>query len=317
VISLPASHVLSVEDLRFRYGRARGVEQVAMSLAPGEITGFIGANGAGKSTTLRCIVGLLRPQGGLVRLFGRPADARGRRRIGFMPEERGLFPHERARDAIAFHGRMKGMPRREAFVAADRWLERVGLEARRAARIGDLSKGNAQRVQLLCALAHDPDLLILDEPLSGLDPMGQGEVLSLFAEFRARGGAILFSTHGLEKAEAVCDRVVVLAEGRTVFDGPTAEACGAVAHGAIVVTPHSEALLAVVAELGATAHPLSGGGQGAIRWRVVLPPAMSHAVLLRRLALETVALYAFEPVAPSLEAAFWDLTAQSRAEVAA
>ncbi|TAJ72489.1 MAG: ABC transporter ATP-binding protein [Phenylobacterium sp.] len=311
------SDVLRIEDLCFRYDRTRGVEQVAMTLRSGEITGFIGANGAGKSTTLRCIVGLLRPHGGSIRLFGEPADARGRRRIGFMPEERGLFLHERARDAIAFHGRMKGLPRRAALTAADRLLERLGLEGRRGARIGDLSKGNAQRVQLLCALVHEPDLLVLDEPLSGLDPIGQGEVLSLFAEFRARGGAILFSTHGLDTAEAACDRVVVVAAGRTVFEGPTAEACEAVTHGAVVVTPDSEALLAAVAAIGASARPLGAGVRQAMRWRVVLSPTTPHPVLLRSLALHEVALYAFEPVAPTLEAAFWDLTAPPPREIAA
>lgn len=311
------SDALCIEDLCFRYDRTRGVERVGMTLRPGEITGFIGANGAGKSTTLRCIVGLLQPHGGSIRLFGEPANARSRQRIGFMPEERGLFLHERVRDAIAFHGRMKGLPRPAAFLAADGLLERLGLEARRRPRIGDLSKGNAQRVQLLCALVHEPDLLVLDEPLSGLDPIGQGEVLSLFAEFRAQGGAILFSTHGLDAAEAACDRVVVLAAGRTVFEGPTTEACAAVTHGAVVVTPDSEALLAAVAAIGASAHPLGSGVRQAMRWRVVLSPSTPHPALLRSLARHEVALYAFEPVAPTLEAAFWDLTAPPAREIAA
>src|SRR6185369_9354471 len=135
------------------------------------VTGFIGVNGAGKSTTLRCIMGLLEPDAGEIQLFGAAPSRAARARIGFLPEERGLFPHERAREAIAFHGRLKGMRRRDALDAADRLLERIGLGARRYDRLANLSKGNAQRVQVLCALVHEPQLLLLDEPLSGLDPV--------------------------------------------------------------------------------------------------------------------------------------------------
>ncbi|HEX7760448.1 MAG TPA: ATP-binding cassette domain-containing protein, partial [Caulobacteraceae bacterium] len=236
-----AQPLLQVSNLAKRYPSGGGVDDVSLSVAPGAITGFIGVNGAGKSTTLRCVLGLVRPDAGEVRLFGRPADGAGRRRVGFLPEERGLFPRDRARDVIAFHARLKGMGRKAALASADRLLERIGLGGgvgggRQSARIETLSKGNAQRVQILCALAHGPDLLILDEPLSGLDPIAQSEVLSLFAEFRAGGGAILFSTHSMAAAETLCDAVVVLAGGRTVFEGPVAEASGRAPHGAVVVT---------------------------------------------------------------------------------
>ncbi|MGA0604110.1 ABC transporter ATP-binding protein [Caulobacter sp. KR2-114] len=285
---------------------------MSLTVAPGAITGFIGVNGAGKSTTLRCVLGLLRPDAGDIRLFGRPADAAGRRRVGFLPEERGLFPRERARDVIAFHARLKGVARREALARADRLLERIGLGGRQSARIESLSKGNAQRVQILCALAHQPDLLILDEPLSGLDPIAQGEVLSLFAEYRATGGSILFSTHSMAAAESLCDQVVVLAGGRTVFEGPVAEAGGQAPHGAVVVTADEAGLLAAAAAVGGTASPLAAGeGQARIgeagRWRVVLPREVTHPALMRALAEHGVAIFAFEPIKPDLEGAFWAL----------
>ena len=188
-----------------------GIRDVTFSVPAGAITGFIGVNGAGKSTTFRCILGLTQADAGRVELFGGPATETSRRRVGFLSEERGLFAREPARSAIAFHARLKGVSRRAAYHKADRLLERIGLESRRGSRIGALSKGNAPRVQILCALAHDPDLLILDEPLSGLDPIGQSEMLSLLAEFRGGGGAVLFSTHAMAAAQGVCDRVVMIA----------------------------------------------------------------------------------------------------------
>lgn len=283
-----------------------------MSVGPGDITGFIGVNGAGKSTTLRCILGLLTPDAGEVRLFGDRADAKVRRRLGFLPEERGLSPNDRARDAVAFHARLKGMDRAAAYAAADRLLEKIGLGERSTARIGELSKGNAQRVQILCALAHKPELLILDEPLSGLDPVAQSEVLSLFAEFRAGGGAILFSTHSMSAAEALCDRVVILSGGATVFEGPLADAAAVVSHGAVVVTSDEKALAAAARAVGGELRPMSGGIGEATRWRVLLPREVPHPALLRALAEHATPVLAFEPIKPNLEAAFWEHASPAR-----
>ena len=298
---------LRIVGLRKRFANGAGVEDVSMAVAAGSVTGFIGVNGAGKSTTLRCILGLLRPDAGEIAIFGRAADAETRRRIGFLPEERGLFPRERAREAIAFHARLKGLAKDEALRAADRLLERIGLGGRQSARIGELSKGNAQRVQILCALAHGPDLLILDEPLSGLDPVAQSEVLTLFAEFRAGGGAILFSTHSMSAAESLCDRVVMLAGGRTVFEGPLTQAAEGAPHGAVVVTSDDAALVAAARSVGGEAHPMSERIGEATRWRVVLPPQVTHPALMRALAEHAVPLFAFEPIKADLEAAFWNL----------
>jgi ABC-2 type transport system ATP-binding protein len=283
-----------------------------MTVQAGSVTGFIGVNGAGKSTTLRCILGLIEPDAGDIRLFGGAAGEAGRRRVGFLPEERGLFPRERAREAIAFHARLKGMAKRDALKAADRLLERIGLGDRERARIEELSKGNAQRVQILCALAHGPELLILDEPLSGLDPVAQSEILSLFAEFRAGGGAILFSTHSMSAVETLSDRVVMLADGRTVFEGPLADASAKAPHGAVVVTSDAEGLLAAARSVGGEIQPMPGRIGEAMRWRVVLPREVTHPALMRALAETSVPIFAFEPIKADLEAAFWDLAAPAR-----
>jgi ABC-2 type transport system ATP-binding protein len=304
-----AAEALRIDALAKRYPGGGGVEAVSMTVKRGSVTGFIGVNGAGKSTTLRCVLGLLRPDAGAITILGAPADASSRRRIGFLPEERGLFPRDRAREAIGFAARLKGLSRREAMHAADRLLERIGLGDRRRARIGELSKGNAQRVQILCALAHDPDLLILDEPLSGLDPVGQGDILSLLAEFRAGGGAIVFSTHSMAAAEQLSDQVVILARGRTVFEGPLSEVSVEGSHGAVVVTADEAGLFAAVAAIGGAVRPISAGLGDASRWRVTVPPQVTHPVLMRALAEQSVPIFAFEPIRPGLESAFWDLAA--------
>ena len=151
------------------------------------------------------------------------------------------------------------MRRRDALLAADRLLERIGLGARGNDRLSSLSKGNAQRVQVLCALVHEPQLLLLDEPLSGLDPVAQVDMLSLLAEFRGRGGAVLFSTHSMAAAEKVCDRVVMLSAGRTVFEGAVPDAAALAPHGAEVVTAEAEGLAAAAASVGGHVIPLAGG----------------------------------------------------------
>ncbi|CAM3226463.1 ABC transporter ATP-binding protein [Asticcacaulis taihuensis] len=312
-----ASDVLRVEGLAKRFESGGGIDAVSISVAPGSITGFIGINGAGKSTTLRCILGLITPDAGRISLFGATATAQARRRIGFLPEERGLFPRDRARDAIAFHARLKGLSQRSAYASADCLLERIGLGSRLRDRIGDLSKGNAQRVQILCALAHAPDLLLLDEPFSGLDPVAQSEVVSLFAEFRAGGGAILFSTHAMAAAQNLCDRVVILANGRTVFEGELAEAAAASPHGAVVVTSDEAGLLTAALAVGGEARPMSSAIGEATRWRVLLPPSVTHPVLMRALAEHAVPIIAFEPIKADLESAFWQLAAPAKERQAA
>src|SRR6185312_5933285 len=252
-------------------------------------------------------MGLLRPDAGEIQLFGGPFSCGSRRRIGFLPEERGLFAHDRARDAIAFHGRLKGMARRAALAAADKLLERVGLGARKCDRIASLSKGNAQRVQVLAAMVHDPELLLLDEPLSGLDLIAQSELLSLLAEFRARGRGILFSTHSMSAAEAICDRVVMLSGGRTIFEGAVPDASALAPHGAIIVTTDAQCLGAAARSLGGHVIPVTGATGEVARWRVVLPPEITHPALIRALSEHAVPLLAFEPIKPGLEGAFWHL----------
>jgi len=311
----PQAPALFVSGLRKDHGGGRGVLGADFTVPCGSVTAFIGVNGAGKSTTLKCIMGLARPDAGEIRVFGALANFESRRAIGFLPEERGLAPRERARDVIAFYGRLKGMSRRAGLRRADALLERIGLGARGRAQIGELSKGNAQRVQILCSIVHEPALLILDEPFSGLDPIAQSEVQALFAEHRSGGGAILFSTHSMASAEQLCDRVVALSRGRTVFEGDVAAATGRAPHGAYVTVVDDAALLAVSAALGGEAQALAGRMGEALRWRVLLPAHVPYVALMRELASREVAVLGFEPIQANLEGAFWAL-AQDEAALA-
>lgn len=304
---------LAVTNLAKRYAGGRGVRDISFTVSPGSVTGFIGVNGAGKSTTLKCVMGLSQADAGSIEIFGEPASFESRRRLGFLPEERGLAPRERARDAIAFHARLKGLERGEAYRRADHLLERIGLGERRRARVGELSKGNAQRVQILCAIAHAPRLLVLDEPFSGLDPIAQAEVQSLFDEYRASGGAILFSTHAMSAAERLCDHVVIIADGRTVFEGRVADAAAKAPHGVYVTCSDDAGLLAVAAQLGGTAEPFPGKIGEALRWRILLPPHISYPSLMRAMAEQQLPVQGFEPIQADLEGAFWSLAARKEA----
>jgi ABC-2 type transport system ATP-binding protein len=309
----PSLPPLRVAGLAKQYAGGRGVRDIGFTVAPGSVTGFIGVNGAGKSTTLKCIMGLTAPDAGEIAIFGEPASFATRRALGFLPEERGLAPRERARDVVAFHARLKGVPRPAAYKRADELLERIGLGARRGARVGELSKGNAQRVQILCAIAHAPRLLILDEPFSGLDPVAQAEVQSLFDEYRASGGAILFSTHAMAAAERLCDHVVIIADGCTVFEGAVADAAAKAPHGVYVTCGDDAGLLAVAAELGGTAQPFPGKIGEALRWRVLLPPQVTYPSLMRAMAERQLSVQGFEPIQADLEGAFWSLAAHREA----
>ena len=212
---------LELHDLRRSFGELVAVDGLSLSVAPGRLVGFVGRNGAGKTTTMRMICGLLSADSGRVRWQGEPIDGRRRERIGYMPEERGLYPKMRIADQLEYFAVLHGAPRERARTAASSWLDRLGLGDRVATRMDALSHGNQQRVQLAAALVHGPDLLILDEPFAGLDPIATDVMVGVLREQAARGVPVLLSSHQLELVEDVCDSVVIIECGRVV-------ACGAI-----------------------------------------------------------------------------------------
>ena len=215
--------MLELSRLSKRFGSLQALDDLSLSLDRGEIVGFVGSNGAGKSTTMRIVMGVLAADSGAVTWMGTPVDAAIRRTIGYMPEERGLYPRMKVAEQLVYLARLHGLSASAAKAAAERWTERLGLEGRRGDEVQSLSLGNQQRVQLAAALVSDPELLILDEPFSGLDPVAVDVMSQVILERAAAGVPTLFSSHQLDVVERLCDRVVIIRSGRLVADGTIPE----------------------------------------------------------------------------------------------
>ena len=215
--------MLEFDGLHKSFGANRVLDGVSFAVAPGSMFGFCGSNGAGKTTTMRIAMGLARADAGEVRWHGRPLDQALRRRIGYMPEERGLYPKMRVGEQLAYFARLHGLDGAAAARAAEHWADRLGLAERRRSRVEELSLGNQQRVQLAAALVSRPEVLILDEPFSGLDPVGVDALAEALLE-QVRGGVpVVFSSHQLDLVERLCDAVGILARGSMVAAGPVPE----------------------------------------------------------------------------------------------
>ena len=211
--------MLEIDDLAKRYGPVVALDGASFQARPGRVVGFLGPNGAGKTTTMRCIFGLVRPDRGEVRWKGRSVDRDARLRFGYMPEQRGLYPRMRVGEQMSYFAQQHGMSARDANAAVARWLERMGLADRTKSKLEELSHGNQQRIQLAVALAHDPELLVLDEPFSGLDPIGVATMTDVIHERAAAGVGVVFSSHQLDLVEDVCEDVVIIARGQIVAAG--------------------------------------------------------------------------------------------------
>lgn len=205
--------MLTISNMTKHYGDLRVLDDVSFEVGRGRLTGFVGANGSGKTTTMRIILGVLAADSGSMQLDGSPLTREGRRRFGYMPEERGLYPKMKVHEQLVYLARLRGMRAGIAAEKADELLERLELHERRDDPVEKLSLGNQQRAQIAAALVHDPEVLVLDEPFSGLDPMAVETVLSVLSERAASGVPVLFSSHQLEVVERLCDDIVVIAGG--------------------------------------------------------------------------------------------------------
>lgn len=211
--------MLSVHNASKRFGEVIALRDVSFDVAPGRITGFLGRNGAGKTTTMRIVFGIISPDRGSVTFDGTPISADQRLRFGYMPEERGLYPRMKVREQLVYFGRLAGMRAGDAGVSADRWLAEFGLSDRADSKVEELSHGNQQRIQLAAAIVHRPEVLVLDEPFSGLDPIGVESLSSVLTSFAADGAAILFSSHQLDLVEHICQDVAIIHDGAIVVAG--------------------------------------------------------------------------------------------------
>ena len=306
---------LRLEGVSKRYGDFEAVRDLSFEASPGRILGFLGPNGAGKTSTVRMILGLSRPTDGAITVLGVGDARKVRDRIGFLPEERGLYRRMTPVDAIAFFSQLKGMPRAKARRRAEAMLEAQGLGEAMRRPIKALSKGMAQKVQLLAALAHEPELVILDEPFAGLDPVNQMSLEAILKSLAAHGATVVFSTHVMEQAERLCDQVVLIARGRKVFDGGLFEARSAAPRTLLLegaVTAADALALPGVAAVEAQAP----GEEGGLRLTAVLAPGASGQEALRAAFARDLDLTRFELREPSLYDAFIVLTGGARPEAA-
>ena len=214
---------LRLERVTKRFGDFTAVDGLSLSVSPGRIFGLLGPNGAGKTTTIRMIVGITEPDSGRVEIFGGPPGPQTQNRIGYLPEERGLYKKMRVGEQLRFFGELKGMTAREADGAADRWLSRLKLADRKTSRTESLSKGMQQKIQFIATVMHEPDLLILDELFSGLDPVNVELMKDVVLELKAEGRAIIFSTHMMQHAEQLCDDICLINRSRKVLSGSLRE----------------------------------------------------------------------------------------------
>ena len=211
--------MLELHSINRSFGERRVLRDVSFTVTGGRMTGFVGGNGAGKTTTMRVILGVLAADSGTVTLDGAPLTAEQRTRFGYMPEERGLYPKMKVAEQIVYLGRLHGMSPAQAKGTTESLLERLGLGERMDDTVESLSLGNQQRAQIAAALVHDPEVLVLDEPFSGLDPIAVEVVLNVLKDFAATGAPVIFSSHQLDIVERLCDDLVVIADGEIRASG--------------------------------------------------------------------------------------------------
>lgn len=295
--------VVTLTSVTKRFAGHTAVDQLSLQVPKGGIFGLLGPNGAGKSTTIRMIMNIITPDEGRIAVLGGASASRDLSdRIGFLPEERGLYKKMKVLDQLTFLGEAKGIRRAVARKKAGEWLERLGLVDWTAKKVEDLSKGMQQKVQFIGALLHDPELLILDEPFSGLDPVNSQVMKDVVVDLARAGHTVLFSTHIMEQAEKMCDRIVIIARGRTVVDGTLSEVKAQFGgrHVALCFTSNKERAVKILADK-ALIQKVDDYGASA---EVELATTGDADRLLRSLVQEGVGLSRFEVVEPSLQAIF-------------
>jgi ABC-2 type transport system ATP-binding protein len=289
---------LLLEGVSKSYGDFAAVSDLSLTVRPGTIYGLLGPNGAGKTTTIRMIVNIIAPDAGRVELYGRPMSERLMDRIGYLPEERGLYKKMRVADQLRFFAELKGLDAREADARASRWLERLKLSEWRLKKTEELSKGMQQKVQFIATVMHEPDLLILDEIFSGLDPVNAEMMMEVLSELKAAGHTIILSTHQMEQAERLCDDICLINKSRKVLDGSIREVKRGFGRRAVALRAEGTNGVLDDPRLVASVKPLGDYSE------VLLAEGADAQVLLRRLIVGGASVTRFETVEPSLHDVF-------------
>ena len=211
--------MLVLEGLTKKYEGVHAVDNVSFKVEKGDVYGFLGPNGAGKTTTIRMIMGIIHPDIGSINLNGENINALGRQNLGYLPEDRGLYQKQRLEEILTYFGRLRGLGQSDAMVRSSMWLERFDLGDQGNRKVEELSKGNQQKIQFILSLLHDPDLIILDEPFTGLDPLNQLLLKEIIQEKQDEGKTIIFSTHQMEQVERLCNNICLIDKGSIVVEG--------------------------------------------------------------------------------------------------
>jgi len=311
---------LEVCGVTKRFGDFRAVDDVSFTLPAGSIYGFLGPNGAGKTTMIRMILEIIQPTRGNIRVLGCASALEVRQRIGYLPEEKGLYKKMKCWAVIAYFATLKGLSRKAAKRRAFELLERYGLKDFTNSPTEALSKGMGQKVQVLASIAHDPEFVILDEPFSGLDPVNQQVMEDIIRDMAKRGRTVLFSTHVMQHAERLCDRILLLAKGRKIFDGTVTEAKQTIPRRVRIETEGDITALRELKEVVAVREIAATNGTppgpGAISWELELRDHADPQVVLQACFARGIRLQSFNQSEPTLHEVFMRLVGPDAREAA-
>ncbi len=295
-----AEATLRVENVTKRFGDFTAVEGLSFEVRAGRVFGFLGPNGAGKTTTIRMIVGITAPDEGVIDLFGERMSSKLQDRIGYLPEERGLYKKMKIADQLRYFAALKDVPAAVAEKRIDQWLERLNLSEWKNKKTTDLSKGMQQKIQFISTVLHDPDLLILDEPFSGLDPVNVEFMIDVLAEFKSRNKTIIFSTHLMETAERLCHDIILINKSRKVIGGSLRDVKAG--YGKNLIALRAFGGEAVLADRSMVASAVEHSDQIEIE----LAEGADPQLLLRKLLDSGANIAKFEQIEPSLNDIFID-----------
>lgn len=321
--SLSGANGASVLELRHVtkfYGSFKAVDDITFDLEPGRICGFLGPNGAGKTTTIRMILEIIKPTTGTITVLGRSSALEVRQRIGYLPEEKGLYKKMKAWAVIAYFATLKGMSRKAVRLRAYELLERYGLKDFADKPTDALSKGMGQKVQMLASLAHDPELVILDEPFSGLDPVNQQVMEEIIRDLARRRHTVLFSTHVMQHAERLCDRILLIAKGRKVFDGTVDEGKRLLPRRVRIETADEISSLRALPEVTSSqrleSSKAGSAANGAFEWELQLHENADPQTILQACFSNGIRLKSFNQTEPTLHEVFVSLVGTEAKEAA-
>ncbi len=215
--------MLQITNLTKQFKKIKAVDNISLKVKKGDIYGFLGPNGAGKTTSIRMIMGIIKPDNGTIKLNGSDINTINRRKLGYLPEDRGLYQKQNLSEILYYFGCLKGLNKKDSKNRANLWLERFNLDDQKERKVEELSKGNQQKIQFIIALLHDPQLIILDEPFTGLDPVNQILLKEVIKEKQEEGKTIIFSTHQMEQVERLCNNICLINKGNILLEGPLSE----------------------------------------------------------------------------------------------